>query len=122
MMENKIAVAGADEKWCHELVAILEGEQFNISIASSLMELEQILSSDDYFVGIVDIDLLPITNQELRKLTLRYPEMNLLFISTDSFHPDMKDAIGSKIYACLKKPVDFDELLYFIRSIYKDLT
>jgi hypothetical protein len=38
-------------------------------------------------------------------------------MSSDRFHPELKDAICYHIYACLTKPLDYDELLYWLRCI-----
>ena len=43
-------------------------------------------------------------------------------LSFDKFHPELKDAICYHIYACLNKPIDPDELLYWLKCIQEDDT
>jgi hypothetical protein len=58
----------------------------------------------------------------IRDLALKYPAVRFLCKSKDRFHPELKDAICYHIYACLTKPVDPDELLFWIKSIYDEET
>lgn len=115
-----MVIASSDQKWCDDLASVIEGEQLKTAKAYSIEELKERLSSSQVVVAVVDIDLLPINNRLIRKLALKYPGLNFLCISTDRFHPNLKEGMTSKIYACIQKPIDIDELLYFIRSIYKD--
>jgi hypothetical protein len=68
----------------------------------------------------MDIDSVPVDNRTIRELTIKHPETYFLCTSKDRFHPDLKDAICYHIYACLNKPVDPDELFYWLRSIDED--
>ena len=43
-------------------------------------------------------------------------------LSKHPFHPELQDAICYHIYACLNRPVDPDELFYFLRSINENET
>jgi hypothetical protein len=40
--------------------------------------------------------------------------------SAKRFHPELQDAIQHHIYACLNKPVDPDELLFWVKSVYEE--
>jgi DNA-binding NtrC family response regulator len=119
-MAIQIVIASSDQKWCNSLAAVLEGEQLKAANADSIEELKELLSSSQVVVAVIDIDLLPINNQVIHELAVKYPGLNFLCISNNRFHPDLKEVMTSKIYACIQKPIDMNELLYFIRSIYKD--
>ena len=54
--------------------------------------------------------------------TLEFPGAPVLCVSQDKFHPELKDAICYHIYACLNKPIDTEELLYWLQCIRKDET
>jgi DNA-binding NtrC family response regulator len=118
--ENGIAVVSTDIKLRDNLFSLLEHEHYKAAHAGSISELEQLLGSGNYIAAIVDIDLLQISNRMIREISTQHPGLHFLCLSTDRFHPDLKDAFASNIYACIQKPVDNDELLYFIRSIFKD--
>jgi DNA-binding NtrC family response regulator len=119
-MGNGIAVVSTDRKLRDNLISLLEREQYRVNQVGSITELKQLLESEKYIAAIVDIDLLQISNKMIREITTQCPGLHFLCISTNRFHPDLKDAFSSSIYACIQKPIDNDELLYFIRSIFKD--
>ncbi len=103
------------------LCKILIREGFETIKKGSLAELTDFLDRSSPLAIILDIDMVGINNRKIRGLTLSYPESNFLGISTRWFHPDMKDAICCHMYACLRKPIDPNEVIYFISSIYTDL-
>jgi hypothetical protein len=41
-------------------------------------------------------------------------------MSKNPFHPELKDAICYHIYACINRPIDPDELFYWLKSIDDD--
>ena len=54
--------------------------------------------------------------------SIQYLETATRFLCTskDRFHPELKDAICYHIYACLNKPVDPDEMVFWIKSIFDE--
>ncbi|MFH2060984.1 MAG: hypothetical protein ABIJ59_19100 [Pseudomonadota bacterium] len=70
---------------------------------------------------IFDLDSIDVDNRTIRDLTIAYPSVYFLCMSKDRFHPELKDAICYHIYACLTKPIDYDELLYWLRCIDNEL-
>lgn len=119
-MEKKIAILDAEQQSCDELRGILESQRFPTIAIHSLALLESHLRSGDILAVVVDIDSVPVDNRTIRELTLKYPGVRFLCTSKERFHPELKDAICYHIYACLNKPVDPDELLYWIKSIYEE--
>jgi len=75
------------------------------------------MAHQNWLAVILDIDSVPLDNRAIRKLSAQYPGVPLLCISRDRIHPELKDAISYHILACLNKPVDFDELIYWLRCI-----
>lgn len=69
---------------------------------------------------IMDIDSVAVDNRSIRNLTLAYPGVSFLCTSWDRFHPELQDAICYHIYACLNKPIDPEELLYWLKCIRDD--
>jgi DNA-binding NtrC family response regulator len=120
LMEKTILVLNADEKECDELCALLNEQQYRATPTYSLPEMVTFIQDIDCMVVIMDIDTVPIDNRTIRDLTLKYPGVYLLCLSSDRFHPHLKEALCYHIYACINKPVDSDELFYWLRSIYKN--
>jgi DNA-binding NtrC family response regulator len=121
-MPKCILVINKDQKQCRELCELLEKERYCASALHSIQNLETQLEGNKFQAVIIDIDAIPIDNRTIRKLTLLFPEVYFFCLSEKPFHPELKDAICYHIYACLNKPVEEDELFYFLRSIYENET
>ncbi len=121
-MQKEILVVNKYKKQCRELCELLEKERYCVSALHSIQNLETHLEGNKFQAVIIDIDAIPIDNRMIRKLTLLFPEVYFFCLSEQPFHPELKDAICNNIYACLNKPVDEDELFYFLRSIYENET
>jgi len=119
-MEKGIVVLDADQKQCQDLCLDLEKNRYAASPMYSIENLVERLNETDHLAVIVDIDTIAIDNRTVRELTIKYPGVYFFCLSKDQFHPELKDAICYHIYACLKKPVDLDELFYWLRSIYEN--
>ena len=119
-MKKKIVVLDANQNSSGKLSDIINSKNYPFTQALALSALEDILGSDRYVAVVLDIDSVPVDNRTIRQLAIKYPGVRFLCISKDRFHPELKDAICYHIYACLNKPVDPDELLYWIKSIYDE--
>ncbi|NOY69047.1 MAG: hypothetical protein GXP53_06080 [Deltaproteobacteria bacterium] len=119
-MENGIAIVSSDQTDCDNLADMLKSEPLKTVQANSIKRLEEFLDSDLFIAALIDIDLISVTNPMVRELTLKYPGVAFLCMSSRAFHPELKDAICYHIYACFQKPVDKDEFLYLVRSICRD--
>ncbi len=121
-MKNTILVLDAEPTECHNLCDLLAKERYTAIPVRSLADLKEYLLTESYIVAVIDIDSIPIDNRTIRKLVFDNPGMHIFCMSKDKFHPELKDAICYHIYACLNKPVDPDELFYFLRGIYENET
>lgn len=119
-MEKTILVLDADKKECRELCTLLNDQQFRTVPIHSMPEMIMFIQETECLVVIMDLDSVPVDNRTIRELTLQYPSIYFLCISSDRFHPHLKEALCYHIYACINKPVDPDELIYWVRSIRKN--
>jgi DNA-binding NtrC family response regulator len=122
LMKKAIVVVDADQDQCRRLCNLLEKDQYSTVSTHSIQYLEDNLKHSNFLAVILDIDTVPVDNRTVRELTLQFPEVYFFCLSEQSFHPELKEAICYHIYACLNKPVDPDELFYFLRSIYENET
>ncbi len=122
IMEKKILVLDSDEEQCRQFCAMLETGQYPAVAVQNLTETERCLEENDFIIAIIDIDTVSVTNQIIREMTIKHPGIYFLCLSKRPFHPELEDAICYHIYACLNRPVDSDELFYFLRSIYEEET
>lgn len=119
-MKKKIIILDANTKSSSELSKILNTKSYPFTHGCGLPLLDDELASGQYVAVVLDIDTIPIDNRKIRDLAIKYPAVRFLCTSKDRFHPELKDAICYHIYACLNKPVDPDELLFWIKSIYEE--
>ena len=119
-MNKIILVLDSDEKQCRELCGTLEERQYETMPVHSLADLERHVEAVDAIAVIMDIDTVAVDNRTIREFTLKNPGVYFLCLSRDRFHPELKESICYHIYACINKPVDPDELFFWIRSIYEN--
>ena len=89
-------------------------------LGKTLEELNRRIAENDVLAVIIDIDTVAVDNRTIRDLTLRNPAIYFFCLSERRFHPELEDAICYHIYACINKPIDPDELIFWIDSIRKE--
>jgi len=121
-MEKDLIVLDADQRQSHQLCTLLETRQFRTKPIDSIDRLKDCLSECDYLSVFIDIDTISVDNRTIRDLTIRFPSVYFFCLSERPFHPELHDAICYHIYACINKPVDPDELFFWLRSIEENET
>lgn len=116
-MKKGIAVVDSDQGQCRRLCSLLEKNRYSTISMHSIQYLEANLKQSSCAAVILDIDTVPVDNRTVRELTIKFPEVYFFCLSEKPLHPELKDAICYHIYACINKPVDLDELFYWLRSI-----
>jgi DNA-binding NtrC family response regulator len=119
-MKKGLIVLDADKSSSHALSDMLTSRGYPATITPKLSFLEKLIKSNQFVAVIFDIDSVPVDNRTIRDLALKYPGLCFLCTSKNRFHPELKDAICYHIYACLNKPIDPDELIFWIKSIYEE--
>ncbi len=119
-MKKPVLVIDADKEQCLELCDLLDEGRYSAIPLHSMTDLEKSIKSSGCQAVIMDIDTIPVDNRTVRVLTLKFPRVYFFCLSKQPFHPELKDAICYHIYACLNRPVDPDELFYWLRSIEED--
>ncbi len=117
--EKKIVVLDMDETQGLELCAMIREKNYPVAPVRNLVELEKCFKAKNCQGVFIDVDTVSVTNHDIRRLSLESPETYIFCLSKHRFHPELKDAICYHVYACLNRPIDPDELFYWIRSIYQ---
>jgi DNA-binding NtrC family response regulator len=99
----------------------LEENRYAVHVVDDIKSLHLALAEMGAGCVILDLDVMDFDNPTIRQLTIQYPQIYFLCMSKNRFHPELKDAICYHIYACLTKPLDYDELLYWLRCIENDV-
>lgn len=119
-MGTTIVVLDADECQRHNLCQLLREHHCQSESLKTLEELNRRIAENDVLAVIIDIDTVAVDNRTIRDLTLRNPAIYFFCLSERRFHPELEDAICYHIYACINKPIDPDELIFWIDSIRKE--
>ena len=119
-MLKKIVVLDADELQCRELCALIGQKNYPTVPIHSVQQLEQSFAAQDCIGVFIDIDTVPLTNRDIRQFALKYPGTFILCISKEKFHPELREAICYHVYACMNRPIDLDELYYWLRTISEE--
>ena len=119
-MKGPIIVVDADETESEALRAVLERDNYPAIALTTLGDLQERIQETACGVIIMDLDTLPVDNQFIRHLKRQKDNVYIIGISSRPFHPELEEAVSTHIYACLGKPVDRDELIYWLKSIDED--
>jgi DNA-binding NtrC family response regulator len=119
-MKKRVVVLDADEEQCRDLCILLEGRHYRAVPMHSLPDLEKHLQENECLACLFDFDTVPLDNRVIRQLTVKNPGIVFLGLSKSRFHPDLKESICYHLYACINKPIDIDELFYWLKCIEDD--
>jgi DNA-binding NtrC family response regulator len=120
IMQKAILLMDADPLGSAGLLAILGGQGYAAQRVGSLADLRHKLAEEEFMAVLMEIDSVAVDNRAIRELAAGFPATPFLCISRERVHPELKDAIRNHIYACLNKPIDPDELFYWLKCIRED--
>jgi DNA-binding NtrC family response regulator len=113
----KVAVVDADRQNCRALCALLKQAHIPAASFHTLNVLAEHLRKEPVAVLIIELDGLPVDNTFFRSLKKQYPNLHILCLSNHTYHPGLEEAMGAHICASLAKPLNPEELLYWLKAI-----
>jgi hypothetical protein len=116
-MRKPIIILDPDEKQSLELCAMLEKEGYHPIPLSSLSEFAPDLNAESPGALIVNLDRVPLNNRDLMELRSLNRGTCIIGLSSRTFHPELKEALTRYIDVCFAKPVDREELLYWLKAV-----
>ena len=119
MAKPVVAVLATDKEQSQEISELLRASEYPTVALHSFEDLHEQIRGASVKVLLVDLDNAVVDNTFFRNIKKRQPGVFILALSSASHHPDLKEAMGSHIFACLAKPLDPEELLYWLWSIYE---
>jgi len=118
-MQSPIMIVSGDKRESLDLRTLLENHGYLITRSHSLANLGPQLRENCCRMLLLDLDHLSVDNRYIRELSRQQPTLSIIAVSSRTFHPELEEALSSHISACLVKPVDIDELLFWLRSLSK---
>ncbi|MEM5789262.1 MAG: hypothetical protein AAGU11_18265 [Syntrophobacteraceae bacterium] len=116
-MPQSVIVAGAGSDERYGLCEILEWGSFRAVPLSSMEELVETVQKSIGRAIILDLDTMPVDNALIKEIRKLNPLLCIIGISSRTFHPELEEALRTNISVCLTKPVDVDQLFYWLRSV-----
>jgi DNA-binding NtrC family response regulator len=84
-------------------------------------DLEGVIQKCPNIAVFFDLDTVRPEKQFFRSLKKRHPRLHILGVSSQAYHPGLEEVIGSHLYACLMKPLDMEELSFWLKTISENL-
>jgi DNA-binding NtrC family response regulator len=119
-MESVTAVIEAPSEEWTKLALLLSRNGYSICTVESLERLEALLHETDCRVVLLDLDFFPADNRFFRSLKTAKPDSSIFVVSSRPFHPELKEAMSTHICACFKRPLDVDEILYWLKAVSRE--
>ena len=120
MDRNKIIVLDTDQKQIKNLCTLLADHNYESAQMNSIKDIERYLGISDCRVVILNLDNLTVSNRTLKELKRKKPSVKIIAVSQHQFHPELEESLRDYFFACLSKPVDPDELIYWLKSIFEN--
>ncbi len=119
-VKKEVAVLETDQKQSGDICALLSDRQFQVISLSSFSEMDSYLEKHDCRVIILDLDTMTIDNRAVRDFRRKNPGIHIIAFSERQYHPELEEALRDYISACLSKPIDPDELFFWLRVILEN--
>lgn len=118
-MNPRVLIVNAITMEADSISGILQQAGYMPCFVDNLERAESVVRTSDCMAVLLDLDSLDVSNRIVRQMTLKFPHVYFLCTSREPFHPDLQEAIGNHFYACIQKPVDPDELLFWMKCIHQ---
>ena len=120
MSKKEVILLNADEGQRQNLSAFLKNHTYQTTFMDSFADVDQCIDGYGCRAVILNLDNVPVTNKILKDLKTKNPLINIIALSKRQFHPELEEALREYISVCLAEPVDTDELLYWLKSIFEN--
>lgn len=116
-MNDLVALIDRKSKGWIQVESRLEALDFRVHPAGSLEEVHTLAAQTGCQAVILDLDVVEIPNRFFRSLKQSYPGLTILATSSRPFHPHLKEAMTHHICACFRKPIEIEEMEYWLKAV-----
>ncbi|MFO7495729.1 MAG: hypothetical protein R6X05_08880 [Desulfobacterales bacterium] len=114
---REVFVLSTDDAENEALCSILSKGRLGSRVFKTVNDLEAGLKGGECMAIILDVDSVAVGNRSIRTLKEKFPAVSIFCTSERRFHPELQDALAHHISACLGKPVDPDELQFWLKAV-----
>jgi len=116
-MGSKLIFVGSEIYLSDEIKSILDEGGYEIESCESIEEATQKLDRTWPNVLLIDLDGKEITNRQIRYFRRSHKGVQVVAFSSRTYHPELKESLREDVCACLAKPLNADEFVYWLNSI-----
>lgn len=116
-MEKHVLIYNQDKKESKYISSLLGCANCRPVIINRFEDISGHIRKNNCRVMIIDLDGTSLNSKWFRKIKKEKPELSILTISNQSFHPSLGEAITQSITACLTRPLDEEELIFCIDNL-----
>lgn len=121
MKKPGLLVVAGDRQHGQQFLELLARLNYPATLIRQPEDLEGFIQNGPKVAVIFDLDTVRPDKQFFRALRKRHPRLHLLGVSSQAYHPGLEEIIGAHLYACLLKPLDMEELSFWLKSISENL-
>ncbi len=121
-MRKDIAIISSSENMTDSLKLVIESLGFT---AHSFKSLEIASTSPEIstsYLALIDLDSVKPDSSSLKKLRKLFVNLEIIGLSTQNYHPELREAIRDSVFTSLIKPPYEDELIYWIKSLINQIS
>jgi DNA-binding NtrC family response regulator len=117
-MKSTVTILENDQRQSKAICKLLQSHGWIAKAFDRYKDLAMDVKDSDSRITIINLDNIYIDAAMIRKLKLNSHLflLQIIALSSQSFHPDLKEAFREHISVCLANPVDSDELLYWLTT------
>jgi DNA-binding response OmpR family regulator len=112
-----VAVIDRNAEQGRKLCDFIERIGYSATPLTSIDAFEYYAKHHPTGIVIFDLDTTDIDNRKLKSLKKRHKETPFMGVSSRLFHPELSEVMGQELNVCLNKPVDEEELYYWLKSL-----
>lgn len=114
-----ILIASGSRGECGKLCKVLNDSRYGTVVVHAVEQVEESARANGVRVVFFDLDSFSLDNRFIKMFRKRNPGVSIFALSSRLLHPELQESMSTEISACLRKPIDAEEMLYLLRSIIK---
>ena len=117
-MKKEVVVLDADKLQRQHLCSLLKDHDYAPVPMETLARMDHYVAEKSCRAIVVNLDNIAVSNRILREFKRKKPLVNIIALSGRQFHPELEEALREYISVCLAKPVEPDEIMYWLKTIF----
>ena len=116
-MRQEVIILNPDFSESQHTIQLLKSNGYYSNAVDNFEAFLKALGNPECIAGLIDIDCFKINNNQVQEIAEQHPNTVLFFTSTERIHPDLKESIAQFVFACMTKPLNPNELVFWLRSL-----